>query len=138
MLTNNFLLALNTAFGNGTSKTYKNASGITYSTSSNIVAGTTQDVLVGTDNTTPSKTDYAIQTTGLTKVSSTKINPSYNFDSILFGWAVTTTYINNTNSAITIREVGLSVSSNILLNREVIEPITIQPGESVAFTIKYN
>ena len=45
---------------------------------------------------------------------------------------------NDSSEAITIKEIGLFVTTNpecILLAREVIEPVTLQPGEKHSFTM---
>lgn len=91
----------------------------------------------GTGETAADYEDYQLEapiTSGLTVVqtSGTLTAPSA-FDSVTHKYSSTRTFtINNTSdSSITIKELGIFMSS-ILLYREVLgSPITIDPGESV-------
>lgn len=107
-----------------------------------------RELFVGTNGALPSKDDYTIETTNLTKVSTatmpTSSGNAQNYETNTHGSYTTTTFTNNTQEPITIREVGLvckvgssSPYSQCLFAREVIEPVTIQPNETYSFTMKF-
>jgi len=113
-----------------------------------VFANGRRELLVGVNGTPPTKDDYTIETTGLTKISSTTIpNSSSNeqtYEENTHASYTSTTFTNNTLEPITIREVGLvcNVGSNspyhrCLFAREVIEPVTIQPNETYTFTMRF-
>lgn len=100
-------------------------------------------VEAGTGTTPASSTDYAITNpnAGLTAVSRSNTlgsNPNASQDYV---GIFTTTYRNDTNADITVNEVGLVGNLQgvsvwyILAAREIIDPVTIAPGEAYTFTM---
>lgn len=101
-------------------------------------------VIVGSGNTAPTTNDFCLSSriSSLTKTTSTAINPSqYNS----FMYSIQTTYKNNTNENITVKEVGIATSfinlddspnAGILIVREVLDaPVVIKPQKSYTFSI---
>lgn len=110
------------------------------------------DLRVGTGTTEPTADDYSLEseTTALTLVSASTTG-SYTNDNISEGNSAKTivaTYVNNTEEAVTISEVGYFIehadsynldgtnrtSRNFLMAREVIDPVEIGAGETYTFT----
>lgn len=110
------------------------------------------DLRVGTGTTEPTADDYSLEseTTALTLVSASTTG-SYTNDNISEGNSAKTivaTYVNNTEEAVTISEVGYFIehadsynldgtnktSRNFLMAREVIDPVEIGVGETYTFT----
>lgn len=95
-------------------------------------------VQVGTNDTEPAATDYAIATTGLTRVSTVANSCS----SIKQFHNVTSVYRNDTESDIIIKEVALSFGVNnssntkecIFFRKVLSSSVTIAPGEQYSFT----
>ena len=97
--------------------------------------GTKFCIRLGSGVTEPTESDFKLSSaiTGLTLVGSTKFNR--NDTSIL---TVVSVYKNNTDSDITVNEIGLMFSntSTYLLGREVLDsPVTIKAGETYTFTV---
>lgn len=107
---------------------------------------------VGTGTTEPTADDYCLETenTSLTLVSASATG-GYTNDNISEGNSAKTivaTYINNTEEAVTISEVGYFIehaesynldgtnrtNRNFLMAREVIDPVEIGAGETYTFT----
>lgn len=101
-------------------------------------------VIVGSSDTAPTTSDVnlASRILSLTKTTSVAINPS-NYSSFMY--SVQTTYKNNTNENITVKEVGIATSfinlddssnAGILIVREVLDaPVVIKPQKSYTFSI---
>ena len=91
-------------------------------------------MMVGSGTTEPTKDDYRLesQENGLSVVSSSSTaanTPSYQQNYIL---NYTRTYKNNTESPITISEVGLYFTydnNTFLITRDTFEPVVIQPND---------
>ena len=99
-------------------------------------------ICCGTGNTPESITDYKLDSF----VELELVNGSVGF-SVSKILSINTTFKNNTNSSITIKEIGLysrpatstSVHSKILIYRKVLDtPVTIAPDEIYTFTITLN
>lgn len=101
---------------------------------------------VGTNSTPVDVSDYAFTSDhgGLTELVSSGTNDEAAVDyTIRYIGIFSTTFINNTDLPITINEVGLigypdsrnKDLAQVLLAREVIDPVTIAPGESYSFTM---
>lgn len=104
-------------------------------------------IVVGSGNTAPTSSDKAMESevTDLTVISTTGTNDgsnaSYEQDYIAI---FSRTYRNDTESDIVISEVGIqhyghasnaSPLANFLIARDVIDPVTIAPGEAYTFTM---
>lgn len=96
----------------------------------------------GTGNTPESITDYKLDSF----VELELVNGSVGF-SVSKILSINTTFKNNTNSSITIKEIGLysrpsastSAHSKVLIYRKVLDtPVTIAPDEVYTFTITLN
>ena len=97
-------------------------------------------IILGTGTTPPTYSDYKIENynTGLTYSNST------------FSWSapnviITESATNNTDANIIVSELGVfgaeetrASNRRILFTRNVIEPVTIKPGETKTFTVKIN
>lgn len=100
-------------------------------------------VEAGIGTTPASSTDYAITNpnAGLTAVHRSNTLGSDPNASQDYVGIFTATYRNNTESDITVNEVGLVGNPSgvsawyVLAAREVIEPVTIAPGEAYTFTM---
>lgn len=97
-------------------------------------------IILGTGTTPPAYSDYKMENynTGLTYSNTTTSWSAPNF-------ILTESATNNTDASIVVSEVGVfgmrsdSASyKKILLTRNVIEPVTIKPGETKTFTVKIN
>lgn len=99
---------------------------------------------IGLDDTPETDDDYRLgnQTTDLTLLSDGTDFPgirTVRYDEPLHIITATRTYRNDTSDPITIKEVGLFskpknvASEYIMLARQVITPVTINPGESYTF-----
>lgn len=103
-------------------------------------------VFVGVNSASPTSEDYTMDMTnqGLTIVNTTGTNDStpghYNQNYIAI---FTRTFRNDTDSDVTVCEVGIigsgrgpfSNSKDFLFARDVIDPVTIAPGEAYTFTM---
>lgn len=159
MLTNNFVSVLRSNFFSKSINTIKSDGTIAYTSSGSMGKvkgaqdswGKTQDdesissnyaikMLLGTSDIKEQSSDYKLYNiiTDYTVLQQThslvedgeKITPN-----IL---DCTRIVKNDSSEAITIKEVGLFLTTNpecVLLAREVIQPVTIQPGEKHAFTM---
>lgn len=99
-------------------------------------------ICCGTGNTPESITDYKLDSF----VELELVNGSVGFSTSKI-LSINTTFKNNTNSSITIKEIGLysrpatsiSAHSKILIYRKVLDtPVTIAPDEVYTFTITLN
>ena len=97
-------------------------------------------IILGTGTTPPTYSDYKMENykTGLTYSNETATWSAPSF-------ILTESATNNTDASIIVSEVGVfgmkgeSASyKKILLTRNVIEPVTIKPGETKTFTVKIN
>lgn len=110
------------------------------------------DLRVGTGTTEPTADDYCLEaeTSALTLVSASTTG-NYTNDNLSEGNSAKTivaTYINNTEEAVTVSEVGYFIEHaesynldgsnttvrNFLMAREVIDPVEIGAGETYTFT----
>jgi hypothetical protein len=110
---------------------------------------------IGSGTTTPTSSDYCMENenttlTYLSDVSDAPIGGQYDKNYI---YSCTTTYKNNTNNPITVTELGLYRTSSgnrasvpieestpienmgVLIAREVIDPVIINPSEVKSFTM---
>lgn len=96
-------------------------------------------VVVGTGDTAPTASDYALASSASLTHVGTIANTLANNQAK----NITSTYRNDGESAVTIKEVGINCYTtfrymeycNILFARKVLEtPVTIQPGEQYTFT----
>lgn len=117
-----------------------------------------QRVLVGTGTTIPTVDNYEMNAlnSSLTCTGITSSQPAYNGYDDNFVDSCTTTYKNSTGSPITITELGLIYGTNsavssldydtsdlinnykdqiYMIAHELITPVTIEPGETYAFTM---
>lgn len=100
-------------------------------------------IIVGSGDTQPTRYDYALTEPidSLTLLSTTREpTNAQNFDNSSMGQRISTSYRNDTNEAITVKEVsvvGIGTSSSIryLVTRDIITPVTIYPGETYTFTV---
>ena len=104
-------------------------------------------IVVGSGNTAPDVFDYAMdnQIDTLTVIASngTNNNSTGSYANNYIG-VFSKTFENNTESDIVVSEVGIMSASNLgtpydkyfLLARDVIEPVTIAPGETYTFTMR--
>lgn len=98
---------------------------------------------VGNGTTIPTVDDYNMESkiTTLTELGHNRTAPSGISDNFML--TASTTFKNNTNEAITVSELGFITgyndqypdSGSFLLAHELIEPVTIQPNETYAFTM---
>lgn len=159
MLTNNFVSVLRSGFLNKSINTIKSDGTETYIPAVGMERiGTALDSWKKTqDDEKISMNDYAIKMllgTSDTQEQSTdyKLNIITNYTVLQQTHAVvkdekkilpnildcTRIIRNDSSEPITIKEIGLFVTTNpecILLAREVIEPVTLQPGEKHSFTM---
>lgn len=97
----------------------------------------------GTGNTTPSTddTDLYKAVSTLTEIDNTDTQrPSTRTYEDNFIMTVTTTYQNNTGNDITIKELGMFIHENynnrdVLIARQLIDPVVVRAGRSYAFTM---
>ena len=108
--------------------------------SSNSTSAICKGIILGTGTTHPTYSDYKMENynTGLTYSNATTNWSAPNF-------ILTESATNNTDANIIVSEVGVfgmradSASyKKILLTRNVIDPVTIKPGETKTFTVKIN
>ena len=97
-------------------------------------------IILGTGTTPPTYSDYKMENyhTGLTYSNSTA---SWSAPNVI----ITESATNNTDANIIVSELGVfgledgrESNKRILLTRNVIEPVTIKPGETKTFTAKIN
>ena len=97
-------------------------------------------IILGTGTTPPTYSDYKMENyhTGLTYSNSTA---SWSAPNVI----ITESATNNTDANIIVSELGLfgledgkASNKRILFTRNVIEPVTIKPGETKTFTVKIN
>lgn len=101
-------------------------------------------IVIGAGDTPVTKEDYDLADASIMandKMKSMTQNATY---SKVSGAAITCQWLNNSSDPITIKEIGLSFktgggaynkSGNILVARKVLTtPLTVQPGETYAFT----
>lgn len=106
--------------------------------------GSGYGVVIGAGDTPPTLDDYDLADSSIMandKMKSLIASQSWSRDN---GAVVTVQWLNNSNEAITVKEVGLSQKTasssyaknvNTIVARKVLDtPITIQPGETYAFT----
>lgn len=101
-------------------------------------------VIIGSGETAPSYDDYNLESPlSLTQSSNTWSAGSQTNDGTIY--LVSTTYTNTTQSAVTVKEVGIwyycywtsSTMVGILLARTVLSsPVTIEAGEAYTFTYR--
>lgn len=98
-------------------------------------------IAIGSDDTEPEMSDYAVKA----PISITKNSQRVSMADALSGgdmFQVTTTYTNNTESPVVVKEVAIYAANNYIsftacVARSVLEtPVTIGVGESYAFTYK--
>ena len=97
----------------------------------------------GTGNTNPTIDDWNLATpvTNLTEIDNTntqKTSPRSYEDNFIM--TVTTTYQNNTDSDVTIKELGLFIFESFAVNehmiaRQLVDPVIVRAGRSYAFTM---
>ena len=144
MLTNNgkFFFGTTQTLAPGSSIGLKAFGGATREYSKNNYAAH-QKIMIGNSNTEPASSDYFMdgRITALTEISSSSRAPAQ-FEEA-FMQACTTTYINNTDQPVTVNELGYAMCDDtsfsddfaVLIARELIDPLVIQPGETFAFTM---
>ena len=97
-------------------------------------------IILGIGTTPPTYSDYKMENynTGLTYSNSTASWSAPNF-------ILTESATNNADANIIVSELGVfglgdgsASNKRILLTRNVIEPVTIKPGETKTFTVKIN
>ena len=102
--------------------------------------GYCKGIILGTGTTPPTYSDYRMENynTGLTYSNSTA---SWSAPNVI----ITESATNNTDANIIVSELGVfgledgrASNKKILLTRNVIEPVTIKPGETKTFTVKIN
>ena len=102
--------------------------------------GYCKGIVLGTGTTPPTYSDYRMENynTGLTYSNSTA---SWSAPNVI----ITESATNNTDANIIVSELGVfgledgrASNKKILLTRNVIEPVTIKPGETKTFTVKIN
>lgn len=122
--------------------TYKLDSGITQKKARSLIDGV--GVILGTSSTPATADDYALgsQITGLTVVSEEAVEGTYDTRSVADKQisAYTATVRNDTENTITVAEVGVAlkfsgVLNYALLSRDVINPVSIAPGKTYAFSV---
>ena len=141
MLTKNGKLCFGVANSSSTSVNYKNTSGnIQQYSRTNLLTGAgAKYIAVGTGIIPVTLDDYKLENinTDVTQISNVCTFPTnYGDDYIAI---VSTTYKNNTESDITITELGFIITYNqkILMAREIIEPTIISAnGGTKTFTIQ--
>lgn len=106
-------------------------------------------VIVGSGSDPATAEDYALgsRIDTLTLVSEEAVEGAYNTRSYADRTisTYTATYRNDTNAPITVAEVGVALEFNtvwlggeyILLSRDVIQPVVIQPGKTFSFTVAW-
>ena len=103
--------------------------------------GYCKGIILGTGTTPPTYSDYRMENynTGLTYSNSTA---SWSAPNVI----ITESATNNTDADITVSEIGMfgmdsgsnEYYNKVLYTRNVIEPVTIKPGETKTFTVKIN
>ena len=105
-----------------------------------ITVGNYKGIILGTGTTPPTYSDYKMENynTGLTYSNSTA---SWSAPNVI----ITESATNNADANIIVSELGVfglqdggANNKRILLTRNVIEPVTIKPGETKTFTVKIN
>ena len=101
-------------------------------------------VVIGAGDIAPTKEDYDLADSSIMASDKMKSLTQTATWSRVDGTIVTVQWMNNSSSAITIKEMGLALktsnsaytkSANVLLARKVLDtPITVQPNEVYAFT----
>ena len=112
-----------------------------HSGSNGFTFGYSKGIILGKGTTPPTYSDYRMENydTGLTYSNSTA---SWAAPNVI----ITESATNNTDADITVSEIGMfGMDSNsnqyfnkVLYTRNVIEPVTIKPGETKTFTVKIN
>ena len=103
---------------------------------------------VGTGNTHPTVNDFSLaeKCEQLTPISIISTYSSETYENASYCVNISKTFKNNTDSEITINEIALTASAisasngvhshNFIVCREVIEPVTLQPGDTYTFSIE--
>lgn len=98
----------------------------------------TLKLCVGTGSDAPASSDYTMTNmdAGLTVLNRTREGSNGDYHQNYIG-IFNATYRNDTENDVTISEVGIVGTGNdtILLAREVIDPVTIAPGEAYTFAM---
>lgn len=117
---------------------------------SKIIGNTDTKIVLGSGTTTPTKSDYIIETEINTLDSLNRINNQINHPNEEYGdydtiFSMTETFKNNTNSNITVNEIAVYTywsSANwgdnkyYMIYREVLDnPVTIEPDKTYAFSV---
>lgn len=130
------------ALASTAAKAYKNINGETTGTTQSATnVRTNIEVRVGSGTTAPTVNDTYLESviTTLSKVSSTS-SSAYTYGDN-YSLTATTTYENNTDSDVTVTELGMVANATaaegtqIMIAREVIDPVTIPVGGQKTFTL---